>query len=535
MRYPSEDAQLPAVDKSFTFGETLPGSRVSVNGVPALVAADGGWIAYVPFSAGRFVLHVRAVRGSASSEVDRSITVAAASPAAFPEAITVVQPGEAVNLSVDAPRESQVVASGPGFSDVALAPAPSLGPETFSATVQLPKAANGRVTYRITGSDGATSVVTSDGHLEAAPSPVLFVGTVVPYAPDPLSGPRPYGMLCDKPDGETSFTAPVGTPYAVTGRYGRLLRVALGTKQSAAWIDEHELAPQRTPLPFGRITSDAVRTDSRETIYTERLTARAPIRIDEDPSAAQLDLHAFGAGAGGADAILVMHPRQRTLWGYRVRWIGNDLEIAVKKPPAMAASPRPALAALLVVIDPGHAPDPGAVGPVGTIERDVNLDISLRLAAKLRELGARVVLTRQDDSAVTLYARPQLAERLDADVLVSVHNNALPDGVDPASRHGYSVFYFQPHSRALAEAMHAAYAADTSLRDDGLYVGDLALVRTPELPAVLTESAYVMWPPEEMQLRDPAFRDRLAATMRDGLERWAEAMRRIEDSAAGGS
>jgi N-acetylmuramoyl-L-alanine amidase len=48
------------------------------------------------------------------------------------------------------------------------------------------------------------------------------------------------------------------------------------------------------------------------------------------------------------------------------------------------------------------------------------------------------------------------------------------------------------------------------------------------MPAVLTESAFIMWPQEEMLLRESGYRDHLATTMADGLERWAEKMRRIE-------
>ncbi|MBV8164602.1 MAG: N-acetylmuramoyl-L-alanine amidase, partial [Candidatus Eremiobacteraeota bacterium] len=116
----------------------------------------------------------------------------------------------------------------------------------------------------------------------------------------------------------------------------------------------------------------------------------------------------------------------------------------------------------------------------------------------------------------------------DADVLVSVHNNALPDGVDPFTHHGFSVYYYQPQSLELARAIHSAYARDTSLPDYGLYYDNLALVRPTEEPAVLTESAFIMWPPEEMELRSPAFQDRLGATIADGIDRWANSMRARE-------
>jgi N-acetylmuramoyl-L-alanine amidase len=333
-------------------------------------------------------------------------------------------------------------------------------------------------------------------------------------------------MLAPAPDAPTDFTVPVGTPFAVTGRRGEQVRVMLG-KRDAAWIDRRALAPDITAseAPFAVERGVECTDGARETTCRIVLNARLPFRIYERDRGISVRL--LGAGAGNEASIpLPLH--QKTLWGFRVRWVGDELEIDVRKPPRLERAPNSALRGLLVVVDPGHSPDTGAIGPLGTIERDVNLDIARRLSVKLRAIGARVVMTRETQEAVALYDRPALAERRRADVLISVHNNALPDGMNPSLFHGYSVYYFQPHSLALAQALHAAYARDTDLPDDGLHTGDLALVRTSEMPAVLTESAFIMWPQEEMLLRESGYRDHLAATMADGLERWAEKMRRIE-------
>jgi N-acetylmuramoyl-L-alanine amidase len=119
---------------------------------------------------------------------------------------------------------------------------------------------------------------------------------------------------------------------------------------------------------------------------------------------------------------------------------------------------------------------------------------------------------------------------LGADVLISVHNNALPDGVDPFTHHGYSVYYYQPQSLELARAIHAAYQRLTSLPDYGLYYDNLALARPTDEPAVLTESAFIMWPPEEAELIDPSFQDKLGATIAEGVEQWATSMRARESA-----
>lgn len=92
-----------------------------------------------------------------------------------------------------------------------------------------------------------------------------------------------------------------------------------------------------------------------------------------------------------------------------------------------------------VVLDPGHGgKDPGAIGPGGVAEKDIVLSVAQRLAAKLRkEMGIEVVLTRNDDSYVSLEDRTAIANAEEADIFISLHMNASPN---PASR-GLETYY----------------------------------------------------------------------------------------------
>ena len=538
MRYPSEEAALGAVAASFALGEAPPGSKVTVNGRAALVAPDGGWIAYVPFAPGRFTLHVRARSGSSVWEVDRTISVADASEPAYPAVATVVQPGDALDLAVTAPRGSTVTADGPGFTNVALVLDPRSALGTYRARVVAEHRGAGPapVVYRIASPNGMVSDVASNGTLAVAAHAVLFVGTVIAYEPDAESGSRPYGMIADA-SANTDFTVPLGTRLGVIGRVGNLDRVGL-PGAPAEWIDRRELAadPADRTMPEATVRATRRTDGPRQTEVVISLAgARVPFRVIEAANAMGADatgtIRLYGAAPGSSGAVdLPFSLHQHAFWGYRSRWSGEDLVLEFRKPPVFSAPSQAALRGLKVVVDPGHSPDSGAIGPIGTEERDVNLDIATRLAAKLRASGASVFMTRTSNEGVRLYDRPALAEDLHADVLISVHNNAPPDGVDPSSYRGYTVYYFQPHSKALAQAIHDRYASGFDLHDGGVHVGDYALVRTSQLPAVLTESAFITWPWEEMQLRDPAFRDRLAAAMAGGMERWAEKMRALESA-----
>jgi N-acetylmuramoyl-L-alanine amidase len=532
VRYPSEGASIGAVDKSFTFGATAPGASVTVNGIPASVAPDGGWIAFVPFSSGDFVLHVRARLGDAVARVDRGVTVSDGASAPFPTQATIVQPGDPLGLTIGAARASAVSANGPGFSDVALTPDPTAPSGTFGANITAPRRAAGpsHVIYHVGGRGGSTVDVASAGMLEIASRAILFDGTVIPYTPDPESGARPYGMIAG-PDGFTDFTVPLGTRLAIVGRNGNLLEVAL-PGAAPEWIDRREVTPiagahapvAATIVAFGQ-TENASETDVSITLAG----ARVPFRVLEGPAGADGIIRLYGADTGSTRyADVPFSLRQHAFWGYRSRWSGDELIVSFRRPPSFSGPPLPALRGLKIVVDPGHAPDSGAIGPVGTQESDVNLDIASRLAEKLRASGAIVIMTRTTNDGVRLYDRPALAERLNATVLISVHNNAPPDGIDPSDARGYTIYYFNAQSKALALAIHDEYGRVRDLQDDGVHVGDFALVRTSQMPAVLTESAFITWPWEEMKLRDPSFRDRLASAMTSGMERWAEKMRALE-------
>jgi len=172
------------------------------------------------------------------------------------------------------------------------------------------------------------------------------------------------------------------------------------------------------------------------------------------------------------------------------------------------------------VIDPGHSSDPGAIGPTGYTEAEANLGISLQLQKELEKRGAIVIMTRDDTSHVDLYARPAIAKLAGADLFVSVHNNALPDGVNPWANNGTSSYYYHPHSLSLAREIHARMIDATKLPDHGLFHGNLAVLRPTQYPAVLVECAFMLIPEQETALKGEDFRKKVAKAIREGIEQF---------------
>ncbi len=191
------------------------------------------------------------------------------------------------------------------------------------------------------------------------------------------------------------------------------------------------------------------------------------------------------------------------------------------------------LAGKIVVIDPGHGrstawgePDPGAIGLNGTHERTVVLSIAKKLAAMLERAGADIVLTRQGEANISLPARAEIANNLNADVFVSIHANSSP------SRwlKGSATYFHAPswsdlseqHSqrRRLAgliqdELINAAGTDDLGVREE-----NFSVLRNTRVPSVLVETAFISNPEEEMKLRDPDFQTKVARGIARGIERF---------------
>jgi N-acetylmuramoyl-L-alanine amidase len=197
-----------------------------------------------------------------------------------------------------------------------------------------------------------------------------------------------------------------------------------------------------------------------------------------------------------------------------VRYEGRTLVLDIRKPPSIDEK-RP-FAGRRIAVDPGHPPA-GATGPTRLYEGDANLAVAFRLKRLLEEEGATVFMIRVDRSPVRLYDRTRRAEMLNAEVLVSIHNNALPDGVNPFENNGTSVYYFQPQSLDLARALQRGLLEAMGLTDLGIGRASLALARPAWMPAALTEGAFMMIPDQEAGLRDPAFQEAYARGVLEGL------------------
>ncbi len=220
---------------------------------------------------------------------------------------------------------------------------------------------------------------------------------------------------------------------------------------------------------------------------------------------------------------------------------------------------------IIVALDPGHGgEDPGAIGPNGLREKDVVLAVALQLRDKINQLpNMRAMLTRDEDYFVPLNERVRKARRVQADLFVSIHADAF---ITPKAR-GASVYALSERgatstaARWMASRENAAdvvgganlKATDaTVLRTlldmsttaqikDSLHVGrevlgqigkvgrlhkvdveqaGFAVLKAPDIPSILVETAFISNPEEEAKLSDPRYQAELVQALSVGIKRY---------------
>jgi N-acetylmuramoyl-L-alanine amidase len=210
------------------------------------------------------------------------------------------------------------------------------------------------------------------------------------------------------------------------------------------------------------------------------------------------------------------------VWGYRTRWSGNDLLVEIRRPPEIDL--RRPLMGRRIAVDAGHPPG-GATGPTGIHESVVTLEIARKTETLLEQFGADVILVRDSEMPMGLYERTARAEAANAELLVSIHANALPDGVNPFINNGTSVYYFHPRSAELARELNKSLVRHLGFRDLGYGRGDLAMVRTTWMPSALAEGLFMMLPEQEAVLVSDEGQWRYARGVLEGiatfLREWA--------------
>jgi N-acetylmuramoyl-L-alanine amidase len=219
--------------------------------------------------------------------------------------------------------------------------------------------------------------------------------------------------------------------------------------------------------------------------------------------------------------------------------------------------------AFVAVIDPGHGGEQeGAISPRGDKEKDLALDLALRISRRLKQMGGKVVLTRTGDISVPLANRAAIATALRADLFVSVHLNSMPTAEQRRRYSGIETYFLSADatdtrasavaarenadrlagepvpdpddpvagilsdledaaslqgSSRLAYAIHERLVGALQAEDHGVKQAPFYVLAGARMPAVLLEVGFISHEEESGKLRRREYRDRIADAVADGV------------------
>lgn len=335
------------------------------------------------------------------------------------------------------------------------------------------------------------------------------------------------------------------------------------------------IAAYKHRLVFDLYPEQAV--DPLEALITDRLNASTAL-AESKPSSQPAATPAANTTPDPLGDLIALHDKDKTTAPTitaantvpstpvaPIRGKGRSDPDSFKKPPTAQSTDR----IIVIALDPGHGgEDPGAVGPSGTKEKDIVLQVAKLLKERINQttIGGnfmRAYLTRDDDYFVPLGVRVQKARRVQADLMISIHADAF---TTPQAR-GASVFALSQSGASSTAARWLANkenSADlvggvnvasqdaqvqkalldmstTAQINDSMQLGSamlgeiakvgrlhkpkveqagFAVLKAPDIPSVLVETAFISNPDEEMRLRSSAYQEQLADALMRGITRY---------------
>lgn len=339
-----------------------------------------------------------------------------------------------------------------------------------------------------------------------------------------------------------------GVKLEAIGRKGNWLKAKLSNKESVYLpFGSFYNLPLGTPPPSSSI--EIIRTKEFEK-YTQvelGLFEKLPVNITQYDTPQRIELTIYNVTSSidwifydkksdlikeikfdqPEDNVLKVQIflNQKTHWGYSSSYDGNILKLKINKPAKRNNAFlfwENQLEDRIISLDPGHSKDAGAIGPRGTKEKDINYAISVKLKEMLEDAGAVVYMTRGKYDDLPLTKRKTKTNSFHPEISLSIHNNAVPQSVNPLIHNGSSVYYFYPQALPLAKLIHKNLLNDLELNDFGLYWDNLYMTRIPESISVLIEPAFMIVPEQERYLLDEDFQYKIAESIFDSLEKFYE-------------
>ena len=557
------DGYQTVQEVAYLLGRTTPGAQVKVGDTAVEVYSTGAFARDgIPLQMGKNTIEVVAT-DAAGQTVSRSITVIRKEPQPEPSPTTlkVIEPAEDLSLL---PGETlSIKALGPpggsGFatcfgSDTKLPLAEAKNEKgeptgNYSATVKAPsrdsgKAASVAVTLR-RSKGGQTMEAKSKGTVDIYDPAEVRVGE----CKDDRSGIT-MGLHSVRLGGPYLARIPRGVRFEIIGKQGSNYKIRL-SKSRSGWISASDVTrlPEGTLVPHNYFTSCEVFGDEQYDRVTIPLLDKVVVALaseTEPNNKLYLDFfnthdaltwisHKSGTkiiGTVTGEQIeddwyrLTVPLKCKQIWGYWLEYNGKSLTLVVRRPPTIAADPASPLKDLLFALEAGHGgSNEGALGHMGTKEKDVNAAAVAALKKVLEERGATTILVRPGDTDPTLTARVEAANEVNANLYVAIHANSAGNGRGFLKVSGMSTYYKDKHCRLLAQLVYNNLLG-LGWNEFGV-VGNFSYspLQNTRMPAILIEQAFMSNPADEARLLDPTYQQQQAQAVADALEQFLKRVR----------
>ncbi len=562
VQYPSENQLIASRDSNFLLGSLGSGdATLRINGVPVAVAPNGAFLAFVanpPVNTPSYALV--AVRGTDTVRAQRTVRLPAPPPpsavrlnidvsSALPARGSWVRADEMIRVSAHAPSNALLHVIGrDGIARTMQNMGPPAGASLVPFAVDVAArllsddSTEGGTTPRFVATRGRDSAVVNAPLVRVLDSNTRLVGIL--RIPNVVDGDTDRVVNARTiVNGTYKWQLLQGTSLEVTGRLGGFTRVRLDNTLEV-WVDDADITVSSQPAALPRRITGGFRvTPSAEYVDVTIGIGQRPAHYVES-DARSLSLTLYGTQANPeisriigndtlirriaweqvtSDRVRITLSLSQQVYGWQVLFDDrrDAFVLRVRRAPHIDAE-RP-LSGLVIAVDAGHPPA-GSTGPTGLYEGDAVLPVAAFVAQLLRARGATPVLTRTSLAPLGLAERSVIARRANVHAFVSIHLNALPDGVNPFTNNGTSTLFFHQQSEPLARPVQEEMVARFGLRDLGVHYQNLAIARPTWYPSVLTEGLFILLPEQESAMRDAAFQARYAEAIVVGLERYFRAL-----------
>ncbi len=338
------------------------------------------------------------------------------------------------------------------------------------------------------------------------------------------------------------------TTFRIVGEWGAYYKLPDGTYVPKSAVKVYSYKMPTNKVNKSKITYNEA-THTVETTFSMKMDALYDVQVDGDTVRFVLYDTTAGSKVSVPENPLVTSVSRKTdkagraiytyqltdgerLCGFDVFTKDGAMTFVLKYAPILKT--KDSLEGAVILLDAGHGgTDNGTVGAMGTFgptEKKINLDLTLRVKRALEKKGAKVVMTRSDDTYYSLNDRVKLIRETKPDLSISIHGNAMGITSDYSESYGYLTFYSYNTVQDAAGIINASISEEMGYAKRTIRKANLSLTRLTACPAVLLETAFLTNPKDYEYLLMSSNRAKLADAIAEAAKTYIESVAVYERS-----